>query len=54
MKQTLAKEEKEVVLSELGGGTLQLWRVNEWIYDDSAELLNKIGELIEKNTMKKK
>ena len=39
---------------DLGGGTLQLWRVNEWIYDDSAELLNKIGDMIEKNTAKKK
>ena len=27
---------------DLGGGTLQLWRVNEFIYDDSPELLNKI------------
>jgi len=39
---------------DLGGGTLQLWRVTEWIYYDSAELLKKIGELIDKNTMKKK
>ena len=39
---------------DLGGGTLQLWRVSEFIYDDSPELLNKIEDLIQQNMAKKK